>query len=344
MKYVTIKDIANLLLLSPSTVSRALSGDKNIRTETREKVLEVAKNLGYRPNPIARNLKRGRTNTIGVIVPEIVTPFFSQIIEGIQNILYPKGIKMIFAQSGEDPDCELKNLTMMENFMVDGIIIGVCHKSSNNSEFKRIADKGIPLVFFDRIPDGLEVSKVIVDDYKKSFFLVEHLLHKGIKAIAHIKGPAHLHSSNHRFKGYIDALQKFNIPYNDNLVIPSEKMTFEEGKLTAKRLLESKIPFQAIFAYTDTIAIGAMNYLREQNILIPEEVAIASFSGTILSQIVSPALTTVEQPLLEMGKAAAELIIEKIKKPYTEVKTHVLEAKTSFRTSTEGYLGSKKTY
>jgi len=341
MKYVTIKDIANLLLLSPSTVSRALSGDKNIRTETREKVVEAAKNMGYRPNPIAQNLKRGRTNTIGVIVPEIVTPFFSQIIEGIQRILYPKGIKMIFAQSGEDPQCELRNLIMMENFMVDGIIIGVCHKSSNKSEYKRIADKGIPLVFFDRIPEDMDCTKVIVDDYLKSFFLVEHLIHKGIEQIVHIKGPDHLHSSNHRHKGYKDALQKFNIPYDTNLVINSEKMTFEEGKNTAKLLLDKNIPFQAIFAFTDTIAIGAMNYLKEQNILIPEEVAIASFSGTILSQIVSPALTTVEQPLLEMGKAAAELVIEKIKKPFTEVKTHILDAKTIFRNSTEGYIGKK---
>lgn len=341
MRYVTIKDIASLLLLSPSTVSRALSGDKNIRTETREKVLAAAKSLGYRPNHIARDLKHGRTNTIGVIVPEIVTPFFLQIIEGIQKVLYPKGIKVIIAQSGEDPLCEFDNLLMMENFMVDGIIIGTCHKSENSAEFKRLQEKGIPLVFFDRVPVEIEVSKVVVDDYIKSFFLVEHLIHKGIDKIVHIKGPEYIDSATDRHKGYKDALQKFNIPYNENLVIESQKMTFEEGRNTAKQLLDKGIPFQAIFAFTDTIAIGAMNYLKEQNILIPEEVAFASFSGTILSQIVSPALTTVEQPLLEMGKAAAELILEKIKKPLTEIKTHILDAKTSLRASTEGYIGKK---
>ena len=215
MKHITIKDIARELSVSVATVSRALSGDKNIRRETKEKILDMAERLGYMPNPVALNLKSMRSNTIGVIVPEMDTPFYGRIIDGMQNVLYKKGLKVIIAQSGEDVEREKENLRLMERFMVDGIIIGICHKDKNKSEFQRLMVKGIPLVFYDRIPTGIDVSKVIADDYIKTFFLVEHIIRKGIREIAHIKAPNYMESSSVRFKAYKDALEKFKIPYND---------------------------------------------------------------------------------------------------------------------------------
>lgn len=338
MERITIKDIAKELSVSVATVSRALSGDKNIRRETREKIMETAERLGYMRNPVAINLQSGRTNTIGVIVPEMDTPFYGRITDGIQNVLYKKGLKVIIAQSGENPEREKENLRVMESFMVDGIIVGICHKDRNKNEFQRLMDKGMPLVFYDRIPVDINVSKVIVDDYIKTFFLIEHLIRKGIREIAHIKAPDFMESSSVRFRAYKDALEKFKIPYNEELVIKSPGMHFEDGIKAAELLMKKNLPIKAIFAYTDLVAVGVMNYLRSKNIRIPEDIAVAGFSGTILSEMVYPPLTTVDLPLIEMGEVAAELILEMINNPGSGNKTITLDAKIRWRESTEGIL------
>lgn len=337
MKHITIKDIARHLSLSVSTVSRALVNDKNIRRETKEKVLEAAKALGYKPNPVATNLKYGHTNTVGVIVPEMVTPFASQVINGIQSILYANGLKVIIAESHEDPQKEKENLQMMERFMVDGIIICLCCYKENKEEYLRLQQAEMPMVFFDRIPHGLDVSQVIVDDYMKTFFLVEHLIRSGHQRIIHLQGPDDVYNSIERARGYKDALSKFRIPLEADMLIKTG-LTFDDGAKAADLLIEKDIPFDAIFAFTDTLAIGAMNRLRELNKRIPEEIAIASFSGTVLSTIVYPQLTTVEPPLHEMGKTAAELILEKIKNPTSANRTIVLDAEIKIRASSEKLL------
>ena len=336
MKYITIKDIARHLSISVSTVSRALGDDKNIRKETKEKVIEAAKRLGYRPNPVAINLKYGHTNTVGVIVPEMVTPFASRVINGIQEVLHTKNIKVIIAESGGDPEKEKENLQLMEGFMVDGIIICLCSYKRNKEEYARLQQAGMPMVFYDRIPYGLEVPQVIVDDYMKSFFLVESLIRSGRKQIVHIQGPDDIYNSIERVRGYKDALAKFGIPFdkNKNNMLIKTGMTFEEGKKAADILVERNIPFNAIFAFTETLAIGAMNRLRELGKKIPEEIAVASFSGTELSNIVYPKLTTVEPPLYQMGKKAAELILEKIKDPASPNHSIVLDAEIKMRAST----------
>lgn len=335
MKHVTIKDIAQHLSLSVSTVSRALVDDKNIRRETKEKVLETAKRLGYKPNPVATNLKYGRTNTVGVIVPEMVTPFASQVINGIQSTLYAKGLKVIIAESNEDPRLERENLLMMERFMVDGIIVCLCSYKENKEEYIRLQQAEMPMVFFDRIPHGLDVSQVIVDDYMKAFFLVEHLIRSGRKRIVHLQGSDDVYNSIERVRGYKDALAKFNIPFESKMLIKAG-LGFKDGEDAADILVEKAIPFDAVFAFTDTLAIGAMNRLRELGKKIPEDVAVASFSGTVLSTIVYPQLTTVEPPLTQMGKTAAELILEKIKDPLSPNQSIVLDAEIQLRASTGG--------
>ena len=156
MKHVTIKDIARSLCISVSTVSRALTDDKNIRRETREMVVEEAKRLGYKRNPVAMNLKMGRTNTVGVIVPEMHTPYASQVINGIQEVLYKKNQKVMIAESDEKPERELENLKMMEQFMVDGLIVSLCSYRKNIEMYQQLAADGMAIVFYDRIPYGLK--------------------------------------------------------------------------------------------------------------------------------------------------------------------------------------------
>ena len=185
MKRVTIKDLAYDLGLSSSTVSRALNGDKNIRPDTRKRVLAAAQEKGYKPNLAAASMKTGRTYTVGVVVPEMTTAYTIQVIRGIQDVLYPKGIRVLVADSAEDPSREKENLLMMERFMVDGIVFTPCNYHENRETLERLIGEGIPLVCFGRIPYGIDVPKVIVDDYSKSFFVVEKMILSGCRRICH---------------------------------------------------------------------------------------------------------------------------------------------------------------
>ncbi|MFI3266693.1 MAG: LacI family DNA-binding transcriptional regulator [Rikenellaceae bacterium] len=333
MKRITIKDIANYLAISVSTVSRALTNDKNIRAETREKVLEAAQTLGYSPNPVAKNLKSGRTNTIGVIAPEMITPFASQVIGGIQQVVHPLGIKVIIAESHESWQNERDNIAMMERFMVDGMIVCLSDHTQNIDEYLRLQKAGMPLVFFDRIPHSMQVSQVIVDDYYKTFFLIEHLVRSGRKRIVHIQGPDAVYNSHERLRGYRDAMHKFNLEVSKDMIIQTG-LGFEDGAAVAQKLVQDGVEFDAIFAFTDTLAIGAMNKLRENGVAVPDKVAVASFSGTILSTLVTPQLTTVEPPLHQMGVEAAKLILERISNFESPVRSIVLDAKIQIREST----------
>ncbi|WP_286850287.1 LacI family DNA-binding transcriptional regulator [Proteiniphilum sp. UBA5480] len=333
-KRTTIKDIAKHLGLSVSTVSRALNDSKNIKKETKDLIRETAHALNYRSNPIGLSLKHGVTNTIGVLVPEMVTPFASEVITGIQETLNKTGYKVIIAQSDEDPVRERENLQLMENFMVDGIIICPCDYKTNKKEYLRLQDNGIPIVFYDRIPFGMNVPNVIVDDYRETFFMIEHLIRLGRRKIVYIQGPNYIYNSVERIRGYKDALKKFSISYDESLVVYTG-MTFDDGGVAAEKLLNRGVKFDAIFTFTETLALGAMNYLKYNQIKIPKEVAMASFSGTILSTVVYPQLTSIEQPKKMMGETAANLILEKIANPSVANKKIILSSEIKLRASTE---------
>ncbi len=335
MKRITIKDIAEHLALSVSTVSRALSEDKNIRRETKEAVLQAAKLLGYKPNPVATNLKYGRTNTVGVIVPEMITPYAAKVIEGVQRVLNSQGIKVIIAGSSENWERERENIATMERFMVDGIVMCPCNYQKNNDQYQRLLDEGMPVVFFDRIPHGIEAPQVIVDDYFKAFFLMEHLIRSGRKKIVHLRGCGSVYNAQLRAKAYSDALYKFKITLDPQHYVIDCGLEFDSGSRAIDILVDGGVEFDAIFAFTDTLAIGAMNHLKQRGFNIPHDVSIASFSGTVLSTIVSPALTTVEPPLVEMGMECANLILEKIHNPECPNRSVVLDAEIIIRESTQ---------
>ncbi|MDR1161243.1 MAG: LacI family transcriptional regulator [Tannerellaceae bacterium] len=334
MPYTTIKDIANELHISPSTVSRALRGEYNVKKETRDSVVAVAGRLGYTPDQSAVGLRRKRTYTIGVIVPEMVTSFFITIINIIQNEIKKRGYKLIIAQSQEDPEIEYSNLLLMEEYRVEGIILSVCHLSKNNEAYLRLQQKGIQLVFFDRVP-SIDGTKVIIDDYKKAFFMVEYLIRSGKKRILHLAGPTHIQNAIDRKRAYQDAHKKFGIEYDPQLLVDAG-VSIEDGEKAVRKIKEEKnTPFDAIFSFTDTLAIGAKNYLQTHGYKIPEDVALAGFSGSLLSTIIQPQLTTVEQPLEDMGKTAANLLLNKIEKPTQKDNTIILEAEIKYRGSTE---------
>ena len=333
MKHVTIKDIARSLCISVSTVSRALTDDKNIRRETREAVLREAERLGYRRNPVAMNLKMGRTNTIGVIVPEMHTPYASQVVAGIQSVLYKNNQKVMIAESDENPERERENLRMMDDFMVDGLIVSLCSWQKNVDVYRRLADSGMAIVFYDRLPHGMDdMPQVTVDDNNDSYFMTEHLIRLGRRRIAYLYGPDDVYNTVERGRGYREAMEKFHI-YDPQLVV-NTGMTFADGAAAIDRLIADGTAFDAVYAFTDTLAIGAMNRLRELGRRVPEDVAVASFSGTELSTIVYPQLTTVEPPLGEMGQRAAELVLEKVRNPEAENRHVVVRTEMKCRAST----------
>lgn len=333
MKHVTIKDIARSLCISVSTVSRALTDDKNIRRETREAVLREAERLGYRRNPVAMNLKMGRTNTIGVIVPEMHTPYASQVVAGIQSVLYKNNQKVMIAESDENPDRERESLQMMEEFMVDGLIVSLCSYKHNIETYRRLANEGVAIVFYDRIPHGMDdMPQVMVDDNNDSYFMAEHLIRLGCRRIAYLYGPDDVYNAVERGRGYREAMEKFQI-YDPRLIVKTG-MTFADGAAAVDSLVRQGIEFDAVYAFTDTLAIGAMNRLREKGRCIPEDVAVSGFSGTELSTIVFPQLTTVEPPLTEMGQRAAELVLEKVRNPEAENRKIVLRTEMKCRAST----------
>ena len=278
MKHVTIKDIARSLCISVSTVSRALTDDKNIRKETREMVIEEAKRLGYKRNPVAMNLKMGRTNTIGVIVPEMHTPYASQVINGIQDVLYKKNQKVMIAESDEKPERELENLKMMEQFMVDGLIVSLCSYRKNIEMYQQLAADGMAIVFYDRIPYGLKMPQVMVDDNVDSYFMVEHLIRLGRKRIVYLQGPDDIYNAYQRGLGYREAMEKFHL-FDPELIVKTG-MTFKNGADAIDRLIYNKVEFDTVFAFTDTLAIGAQNRLRALGKRVPEETFVAGFSGT----------------------------------------------------------------
>nr|WP_315028919.1 LacI family DNA-binding transcriptional regulator [uncultured Chryseobacterium sp.] len=334
MRRITIKDLSKFLSLSTSTISRALLHDKNVNEETRKRILDAAEKLGYKPNLTALNLQSGQSRTIGFVVPEMITPFSSSVLKGIQNILYPLGYRIIITQSDEDPLIERKNLQLLEEFNVDAIIINLCHETHNNDIYQNIMDKGTPLIFFDRIPhQSLDVSKVIIDDAIKASLMMEYLIKTGRKRIVHIMGPSTIRNAVERVNGYKRILMKHNI-FDENLIIQTDGMTFEHGKKAVKQLLNKNIEFDSIFAFSDTLAMGAMNFLLEQKVRIPDEVAIASFSGTELSTMVYPQLTSVQHPLEKMGEEAAKLALEKIKNSAAPSQSILMDAELVYRAST----------
>lgn len=334
MKYVTIKDIASRLNLSVSTVSRGLSDDKSIRLQTRQKIQAVADEMGYKRNKAAALLRTGRTNTVGVVVNEMLTPFASRVLEGIQAELQSAGYQMQIANSREDPQQERRNLQLMENSFVDGIIVAPCHGQSNVDEFQGLLKGGHPMVFFARSIKNLDVSKVVSNDNDKAYFLTEHLIRSGRKRIVHVKGPDDVSNFVDIYRGYTECLRHFGLKVDPELVVESA-LSVTDGQLVADRLVDSGIEFDAVFACTDILAIGVMNRLRQLGYDVPGDVAVAGFSGSPLSEMVYPALTTVEPPHFEMGVQTARLLLDQIEaETPQEPRTVVLDSKICLRAST----------
>ncbi|WKZ58096.1 MAG: LacI family DNA-binding transcriptional regulator [Cyclobacteriaceae bacterium] len=316
MKYnqVTIKDIARELGISPSTVSRALKDHPDISPDTKKAVNELAEKLNYQPNIVALSLRQSKTNTIGVIIPEIVHFFFSTVISGIEDVAYSAGYNVILAQSNESQTREISDIKALFNSRVDGMLMSVSRETTNFDHIESMLAKGVPIVFFDRVYDTGQASKIIVDDFTGAKEATLHLIDQGCKRIAHIEGPPNLEISKQRLEGYKEALKEHNMPFNKELVAICPSGTIEEGKKATEKLLSLKNPPDAIFATNDPAAMGAMQAIKAKGLKMPDDVALVGFSNWFFSSLMDPPLSSVDQPGFEMGQEAAKLLIRQIEK------------------------------
>lgn len=319
----TILDIARALNISKSTVSRALQGHTDIKDETRKAVVQMAKKLDYQPNLLAKSLVNSKSNTIGIIVPEFLTSFFPTVIIGAQQIASEAGYNVIICQSQESVQTEMSNTQVLLASRVDGVIISMTRETSDFDHFRTFGRHGIPIVFFNRICEKINTSRVTVNDYEGAYNAVEHLILNGYKRIAHIGGPPKLRISQNRLKGYLDALKTHKLPSHEKWIIPHDLST-ENAWASAKKLLTQKTPPDAVFCVNDPAAIQTLLYAKSVGIKVPDELGIVGFSDDPISSVIEPQLTTVKQPVGEMGRMAMSLLLEQIKRgaaPYTPVHT-----------------------
>ncbi|MDN3676099.1 LacI family DNA-binding transcriptional regulator [Flavobacterium paronense] len=340
MREITLKQIAETLGISITTVSKALKNYPDVSPKTRKAVLDLAKSLSYTPNSFAVNLRTKESRTIGLIIPEVVHHFFSNVINGIIDEAEKNGYLVIILQSNESLELEKKQVELLINKRVDGIIMSLSNESNDDEHIKEIIKKELPFVMFDKISKLIPCSKVIIDDRKAAFNAVEHLIQKGCKKIAHIRGPVNPQNAIDRFLGYKKALEKNNITFDQKLVYTCKNVTFDEGKQFAKQIIDEHPDVDGVFVITDLVAVGVLAYFNEVNIKVPEQVKVIGFSNWFMSQVITPKLSTVDQPSFEMGVQSFGLLLEEInaKKellpfhPKTiELETGIIERESTLR-------------
>jgi LacI family transcriptional regulator len=311
-KPATIIDIAKALKISPSTVSRALNDHPSISVITKKEVLELARELNYKPNITARNLLNKKSGIIGVVVPEITSYFFSTVITGIQDVVSAMGYKLIISQTNESPEEEIKLVKEMALLRVEGLLISPSFKTKTYEHLEDARSSGIPLVIFDRDIEGFETSKVFVDVYDGAYQAVQYLINMGCKKIAHFAGPEGIHTFTQRLNAYKNVLQENNIEILPDLIVHCLGFSPEDGIGALETLLNRDEHFDAIFCVNDGVAIGAMHTLREKGIKVPEDISVIGFDDEPYANVFNPTITTVWQPVYDMGMLASKILLDSI--------------------------------
>lgn len=307
---MTIKDIAKILNISASTVSRALKDHPDISAETKQAVRRVAESVNYRPNALALSLRKAKTNIIGVLVPEMTHHFFSSVLSGMDETAFGRGYTTMVCQSSERADREKASLQTLIDSRVDGILLSVSKSTTDNTFLNQIVADGMPVVMYDRTLDGVDVSRVTTDDYRGAYQAVQLMTKHGRKKIAILCGDTGLMVSDHRLEGYEAALRDADIAPSPSLIIDAdtpEKLIANRGKF-----MEIANDIDGLFAINDSTAVTAMKMLRDAGRRIPEDIEVVGFGDDPVAAIVEPSLTSVEQNGYEMGRLATNLLIDQI--------------------------------
>jgi len=313
-KEITIYDIAESLNLSSATVSRGLQDHPAIKKETKKRILEKAKELGYRHNHFASNLRRNRTNTIGVIVPRLNSYFMSSVIAGIEKVVNEAGYNLVISQSLESEKKERVNIKTMFNTRVDGLLVSLAYDTEDDSHFKIILDKNTPLVFFDRVFEHPLCTSVTIDNYAAGYAMTQHLIQQGCKRVVHITANLKRNVYAERLRGYKQALADHNIAYDENLLFINN-LTETACSDAVKSILKMDQLPDGIFCSNDSSAVICIRELKSAGISIPGQIAIGGFNNEPISTVVDPNLTTINYPGQEMGEVCATILIRKLAKP-----------------------------
>ncbi|QHT65506.1 LacI family transcriptional regulator [Rhodocytophaga rosea] len=330
---VTIKDIARALGLSTSTVSRALRGSYEISADTKQLVLEYAEKMNYQPNPIAKSLKENRSWAIGVIVPEIANNFFSQTINGIDATAYKRGYHVVITQSHESVEREVANVHNLVARRVDGLLVSLSMQTSDIAHFKSLQERGLPIVFFDRISEDISTFKVKANNYKGAYLATRHLIETGCRRIAHLTTASCLSITRERLEGYKAALSDCHIDYHEDYVKYFNDQSDVEQ--VATDLISMPEKPDAIFSASDRLTTACIAAIQKAGLQVPDDIALVGFTNLHVAEFLNPALTAVTQPAYEMGQIATELLIKLIesKKPIDTFETRILDTTLVIRAS-----------
>lgn len=337
---IRLKDIAIELGISIPSVSRALNNKPDISEETKKKVFDLAEKLHYQKNEFAINFKNQQSFIIGVIIPQIVHHFFSNVISGIITEAEKSGYSVMLYQSNESYKSELKGVETFQKSMIDGLIISLSDNTFNVDHLKNLQAYNVPVVMIDKVSNRMESAKIICDDYEGAYYATKHLINVGKKKIAHITGSLEPHTTKERYKGFEAAIKDHDLPFYPTFIKKCNLVSQEEGYEAAVSLLDQEEIPDAIFCATDPTAIGAIQAIRDKGLKIPEDIAVIGFSDWKISSIVDPPLSSVTQPDYKMGKKAVELIIKEIQlrrenKP-VKFETHIMQTSLVLRESTLG--------
>jgi LacI family transcriptional regulator len=309
-KPATIKDIARQLNISISTVSRAMRNAPDVNVDTRKAVMALSEELSYQPNKLALSLKQKQTHTIGVLVPNL-DYVLATMVRGIDEVALEAGYTVMVCQSNESFGREIVNTRRLLESLVDGFIISVSSETKVFDHFRKIQEKQMPMVVFDRVTPHLIAPSVRIDNMDGGFQATEHLIEQGYKRIAILAGPKNLGISNTRLDGYINALKKYKIKPDHDLMIHCD-FNQDYAYVATKELLSMKKRPDAIFTISDRMAIGAMLAIKEKGLTMPQDIGLVGFNNEPVTNLVTPSISSVDQPAFELGKIAAKLFIERV--------------------------------
>jgi LacI family transcriptional regulator len=309
---ITMQDIADKINMSVVTVSKALREHPDVSFETIKKIKAIAEEMGYLPNYLARNLSARNSNTIGVIVPKIAHYFFGSIIEHIYDIAFENNYEILLSISREDAKNEIKHLQTLMSMKVDGIIISITQETSDFEIFEVVKQRGIPLLFMDRIPPVSGVNSVAIDDRKGAFKAVEQMIKVGYKKIGHFAGLDRINIGLQRYLGFEDAMKKHNIPINPEWVLKSGFGEDDGYNSFMKLYSENNLP-DAIFTVTYPVAIGIYKAVKKLGLKISEDIDVICFGDAEMQKLLSPQLSCVEQSTDQIAKLSMEILLDNIK-------------------------------
>jgi len=322
-KSITLKDIADELQLSKVSVSKALRDHPDIGLETKQLVRETAERLGYVPNYIARNLSSRKSKTIGLVVPKIAHHFFASAIETIYQTAFENNYEIIMTVSQENVENELIHLQTLLSMRVEGLLISVTEQTKDKSIFETVKNRGIPLVFFDRVIEGLGFSTVTADDEAGTCEAITEIIESGYTKIAHLAGYGYTNIGKKRLNGFQKAMKDKNLEIRDSWIVETGFAEGDGYKGFMKLFRSGELP-EVIFTVTYPVALGVILGAQEAGISIPKDLQIVSFGGSIYNRFVTPSISYIDQPSEDIGRKAVELLLDEIKNPEMREEKHIV--------------------